>query len=78
MAVNDPSDPITPLLGFWVNHRQAIWLWLGLHVHEKFDLNVDSCNGETMRDQVALALKGAPDIASDIRAKKDRYLLPEE
>lgn len=31
-----------------------------------------------MRDVVAQALEGAPDIASDIRAKKDRYLLPEE
>ncbi len=78
MAVNDPSDPITPLLGTWVNHRQAIWIWLGLHVHENFDLDGNSCGGATMRDVVAQALKGAPDIASDIRAKKDRYLLPEE
>ena len=78
MTVNDPSDPITPLLGTWVNNRQAIWLWLGLYVHEKFDLNVDSCNGATMRDVVAQTLRGAPDIASDIPAKKDRYLLPEE
>src|SRR3989344_1652669 len=78
MAVNDPSDPITPLLGPSISHRQAIWIWLGLYVHENFDLDGNSCGGATMRDVVAQALEGAPDIASDIRAKKDRYLLPEE
>lgn len=31
-----------------------------------------------MRDEVAWALEGAPDITSSFRAKKDRYLLPEE
>lgn len=78
MAVNDPSDPITPLLGTWVNHRKAIWIWLGLYVHENFDLDGNSCGGATMQDVVAQALKRAPDIASDIRAKEDCYLLPEE
>ncbi len=75
---SDSFDPLTQLLGTWINNRQAIWLWLGLYVHEEFDLNGDSCGGATMRDVVAEALRGAPEITSDIPAKKDRYLLPEE
>lgn len=78
MAVKDDSDPLTQLLGTWTNNRQVIWLWLGLCVHEKFDLDGNSCGGATMRDVVAQALMAAPDITSNIPAIRDRYLLPEE
>lgn len=79
MAVSDPDDPLTQLLqDTGINNRQAIWLWLGLYVYESFDLDRNTCNGATMRDVVANALKVAPDIAYDIPAKKDRYLLPAE
>lgn len=79
MVVNDPTDPLAQLLhDTGINNRQAIWLWLGLYVHERFELDRNTCNGATMRDVVAEALRGAPEITSDIPAKKDRYLLPGE
>lgn len=78
MAVNDPSDPLPELLqGARLNNREVIWLWLGLYVHEGIRLDRNTCNGATMRDAIAEALKEAQ-FTPDIRAKKDLYLLPEE
>lgn len=79
MASTYPSDKLSQLLpGTRINKRQEIWLWLGLYVYERFDLERDSCNGATMRDEVAQALRGDRKIAADIPAKMDRYLLPDE
>ncbi|QEU05027.1 hypothetical protein [Pseudomonas oryzihabitans] len=79
MRYNKASDPLSHLLlNTEINNRQAIWLWLGLFVYEEFDFDQDTCNGATMREVIADALREAPDIASDISRKKDKYLLPEE
>lgn len=79
MTSIESSDKLSQLLpGTRINKRQEIWLWLGLYVYERFNLERDSCNGATMRDEVSQALRGDPKIATDIPAKMDRYLLPDE
>jgi len=79
MAVNDSSDPLARLPNCsGLNNRHVIWLWLGLYVHRGFELDRDTCNGETMRDVVAQVLKVATDIAYELPTKKDQFLLPEE
>ena len=78
MAVIDLSDPLPELLqGARLNNREVIWLWLGLYVHEGILLDRNTCNGATMRDAIAEALKEAQ-FTPNIRAKKDLYLLPED
>ncbi|MBA1275326.1 hypothetical protein [Stutzerimonas azotifigens] len=77
MTVKDSNDPLSQLLpGLRISIREEIWIWLGLYLYERFDLERHTCNGETMRDVVAQALMGAPKIRADIPNKKDRYLLP--
>lgn len=79
MRHNSTSDPLAHLLlNTEINNRQAIWLWLGLFIYEEFEFDHDTCNGATMREVIADALRKAPDITSDISRKKDKYLLPEE
>lgn len=79
MTVEDAHDPLSELLpGVRINNREEIWIWLGLYLYERYDLERHTCNGETMRDVVAQVLAGAPEIRADIPSKKDRYLLPAE
>lgn len=58
------------------NHRHDIWLWLYLDYYEEARLDLKTCNGFTMRDEIARALKGQRPLQHRIPREKDRFLLP--
>lgn len=60
------------------NHRHDIWLWLYLDCHRKARLDLKTCNGLTMRDEIARALKDQKLLLPRIPKEKDRFLLPNE
>ena len=62
------------------NHRHDIWLWLFLHYYREARLDLKTCNGLTMRDEIARALnlKDQKLFQSRIPREKDRFLLPNE
>ncbi|MCQ2032421.1 hypothetical protein [Stutzerimonas kunmingensis] len=58
------------------NHRHDIWLWLFLYYYKDASLDPRTCNGLTMRDEIARALRGERLFQSCIPQEKDRFLLP--
>ncbi|HFO1271104.1 hypothetical protein [Pseudomonas aeruginosa] len=60
------------------NHRHDIWLWLYLDYYKEARLDLKTCNGLTMRDEIARALKDQKLFQSRIPREKDRLLLPNE
>ncbi|MDG4128059.1 hypothetical protein [Pseudomonas aeruginosa] len=60
------------------NHRQDIWLWLYLDYYREARLDRKTCNGLTMRDEIAKALRDEKYFQSRIPREKDRLLLPNE
>lgn len=60
------------------NRRHDIWLWLYLYCYKRADLDLRSCNGLTMRDEIASALKQKRFLQNRIPQEKDRFLLPGE
>jgi len=58
------------------NHRHDIWLWLYLDYNKAARLDPKTCNGLTMRDEIARALKDRKFFRSCIPQEKDRFLLP--
>ena len=78
-ARNKDADRLSELLQEpHRNHRHDIWLWLHLYYHKEARLDVRTCNGLTMRDEIARALRGRRFIQSLIPQEKDRLLLPDE
>ena len=60
------------------NHRHDIWLWLYLNHHKEARLDFNTCNGLTMRDEIARALRDQKLLLFRIPKEKDRLLLPNE
>jgi len=60
------------------NHRHDVWLWLFLYYYREARLDLGTCNGLTMRDEIARALRGERFFQSRIPRQKDRFLLPNE
>ncbi|KTS78409.1 hypothetical protein NS274_06795 [Pseudomonas oryzihabitans] len=60
------------------SNRHDIWLWLHLYHYKEARLDLRSCNGLTMRDEIAKALKNHRLFQSRIPQEKDRLLLPNE
>jgi len=60
------------------NNRHDIWLWLYLDYYRKARLDFKTCNGLTMRDEIARSLKDQKLFRSYIPREKDRLLLPNE
>lgn len=60
------------------NHRHDIWLWLYLYYYREARLDLKTCNGLTMRDEIARSLKDQKLFQSRIPQVKDRLLLPYE
>lgn len=60
------------------NHRHDIWLWLHLDYYKAARLDPTTCNGLTMREEIARALKDQKFFQSRIPQEKDRFLLPHE
>lgn len=60
------------------NHRHDIWLWLYLDYYIEAKLDRRTCNGLTMRDEIASALRRHRSVKSRITREKDLFLLPDE
>lgn len=60
------------------NHRHDIWLWLYLDYYREARLDLKTCNGLTMRDEIARSLKDQKLFQPRIPQEKDRLLLPKE
>ncbi|WP_312125740.1 hypothetical protein [Pseudomonas sp.] len=75
----DRPDNLSELLNHTGrNNRHDVWLWLCLYVREKLDLDLATCNGATMRDEIARALKIHPRFINRIPEYKDHDLVPNE
>lgn len=75
---DDKRDRLSELLNDPVQkNRHDIWLWLYLYYEFKADLSLESCNGETMRDEIARALERKERLVTRIPAAKDSHLLPD-
>ncbi|NWA29191.1 hypothetical protein HX870_10265 [Pseudomonas gingeri] len=59
------------------NNRHDIWLWLHLCRDEQAGFDPASCNGRTMRNEIARWLKDKTDLRTDIPSLKDRRLVPD-
>ncbi|TWC30199.1 hypothetical protein FBY03_12523 [Pseudomonas sp. SJZ079] len=60
------------------DRRRDIWLWLKLYLEKKADFDTATCNGSTMRDEIARFLNRNPRLLKDINPTGDRALLPGE
>ncbi len=76
----DDDDALTELdVSFAHNHisnREDIWRWLYLYQHERQRLDRDTCNGSSMRDSIAGALRGNKGLVNDLRSQRDKFILP--
>lgn len=78
-ARNKDADRLSELLQEpHQNHRHNIWLWLFLYYYREARLDLRTCNGLTMRDEIARALRSQRFFQSRIPRQKDRFLLPNE
>lgn len=78
-ARNKDADRLSELLHEpHRNRRHDIWLWLFLNYYREARLDLSTCNGLTMRDEIARALRRQRFFQSRIPRKKDRFLLPNE
>ncbi|GAC1036996.1 hypothetical protein thsps117_17530 [Pseudomonas sp. No.117] len=57
--------------------RREIWLWLYLRLEKGLDLPLHTCNGETMRKEIAKALESLEFIYPPLALERDKYLLPD-
>lgn len=55
--------------------RRDIWLWLYLVIYENADLPFESCNGSTMRGQIARLLERRRSILRRLGSLKDQFLV---
>lgn len=58
------------------SNREDIWRWLYLYEHKEKRLDRDTCNGVSMRDSIAGALKGNKDLVNELRSQRDKFMLP--
>ena len=60
------------------NTRHDIWLWLYLNQHKRARFDASTCNGSTMRDEIARFLRRKTENLKDIASQKDRFLVPND
>lgn len=60
------------------NARHDIWLWLYLFTVKNFALDPRTCNGLTMRDEIALHLKFRNNTRQFLAREKDLFLIPDD
>ena len=60
------------------NTRHDIWLWLYLNQHKQARFDASTCNGSTMRDEIARFLRRKTENLKDIATQKDRFLVPHD
>lgn len=72
-------DRLGELLGeLHPNRRHDIWLFLYLFYHRETRLDLQVCNGQTMRDALARTLASQKLLIPRLAGEKDRYLLPDK
>lgn len=73
------SDRLSELLKTpRITNRHDVWLWLYLYCVKRIDLLPETCNGHSMRDEIADKLASLPRIVSRLNALKDQYLVPDD
>lgn len=60
------------------SRRKDIWLWLHLYISHNVDLDPATCNGETMRDEIANRLRRDHYLLNKIPSMRDSILLPDK
>lgn len=60
------------------NTRHDIWLWLYLNQHKRARFDASTCNGSTMRDEIARFLRRKTENLKDIASQRDRFLVPHD
>lgn len=60
------------------NKRHDIWLWLYLYDVRRIKMPPETCNGYSMREEIAAVLTSRPHITSRINELKDKYLIPDD
>ncbi|QLC72377.1 hypothetical protein LPB260_16500 [Pseudomonas sp. LPB0260] len=56
-------------------NRHDVWLWLYLYYREQVNLDPTTCNGLTMREEIAHHLKTRTRTIERLALEKDRYLV---
>lgn len=78
-VTNEPVDELASLLqDRHVDRRQDIWLWLHLYIRRNEKLDPETCNGQTMRNEIAKYLRWEPILQNFIPTMKDQLLLPKK
>lgn len=73
------TDSLSKVLPGWgLTEREVTWLWLVLEGRERIQMDECQLNSQTMRDQIAGALRRNPRVTMDLVRARDRELLPEE
>ncbi len=76
MPAHDP-DLLQSLIGK-TSHRQDIWLWLYFKQFEEADFELDTCNGLTMRSNLAGFIESKGGVTAELIAAMDRFLVDVE
>lgn len=78
MTVNEMDLLSEELPGWGLTEREVTWLWLVLESRERIQMDECQLNSQTMRDQIARALRRNPRVTRGLVRARDRELLPEE
>lgn len=78
MTVNEMDLLSKELPGWGLTEREVTWLWLVLESRERIQMDECQLNSQTMRDQIARALRRNPRLTRGLVRARDRELLPEE
>lgn len=78
MTVNEMDLLSEELPGWGLTEREVTWLWLVLESRERIQMDVCQLNSQTMREQIARALRRNPRLTRGLVRARDRELLPEE
>lgn len=78
MTVNEMDLLSKELPGWGLTEREVTWLWLVLESRERIQMDECQLNSQTMRDQIARALRRNPRLTRGFVRARDRELLPEE
>lgn len=78
MAVNEMDLLSEELPGWGLTEREVTWLWLFLESRESIQMDECQLNSQTMRNQIARALRRNPRVTRGLVRARDSELLPEE
>ena len=66
------TDSLSKVLPGWgLTEREVAWLWLVLEIRERIQMDECQLNSQTMRDQIAGALRRNPRVTMDLVRARD-------